>query len=342
MIVASLERNGAGAISVYAGAGILPRHAMESEQMHTILGAGGAIGTELVKVLAGLQRVRVVGRRPVPMEGVSEVVSADISILEQTISAVLGSDVVYLLVGLKYDTKVWSELWPRIMGNAIEACKRAKAKLVFFDNVYMYGKVDGPMTEDTPFNPCSKKGEIRAGVATTLLDEIKRGHLDALIARSADFYGPHAKNGVANILVFDKFAKGAQAAWLVNDKVPHSFTFTPDAARSLAMLAGTEAAWNQTWHVPTAPNPPTGKGFIQMAAEAFGIEPKYRILSRPLIKLAGLFDSDIRETYEMLYQNDFPYLFDSAKFTKAFDFIPTPYPEGIRQTAAAYRGWPAA
>jgi hypothetical protein len=87
----------------------------------------------------------------------------------KTIGAVAGSTVVHLLVGLKYDVKVWRELWPRIMGNAIEACKRANAKLIFFDNVYMYGKVIGPTTEETPFNPCSKKGEIRAQIAITLL-----------------------------------------------------------------------------------------------------------------------------------------------------------------------------
>src|ERR1700686_4646554 len=144
--------------------------------MQTILGAGGAIGTELVRELAHTgQSVRLVGRNPKLAQGATEAVSADISNLDQTISAVSGSTVVYLLVGLKYDVSVWRELWPRIMDNAIEACKRANAKLIFFDNVYMYGKVSGPMTEDTSFNPCSMKGEIRAQIATTLLSEITKG-----------------------------------------------------------------------------------------------------------------------------------------------------------------------
>lgn len=33
-------------------------------------------------------------------------------------------------------------------------------------NVYMYGNVAGPMTENTPYAPCSKKGEIRTKIAT--------------------------------------------------------------------------------------------------------------------------------------------------------------------------------
>ena len=304
--------------------------------MQTILGAGGAIGSELVRELsqAGKQ-VRLVARNPELVEGATEAVAADISDLEQTIRAVSGSTVVFLVIGLKYDLKIWDELWPRIMKNAIEACKRANAKLIFFDNVYMYGKVLGRMTEETPFGPCSKKGEIRAQIATTLLNEIKAGQLNAMIARSADFYGPHARTSVANILVFDNFVKGATASWLVNDSVPHSHTFSPDAARSLALLADTESAWNQTWHVSTASNPPTGKEFIQMVAKEFGVDPKYRVLSRPLIKVVGWFNSDIRESYEMLYQSDSEYLFDSTKFSKAFSFEPTSYVEGIKRTALA-------
>lgn len=306
--------------------------------MHTILGAGGAIGIELVKELArARQQVRLVGRNPELVQGATEVIPADIADLDQTIRAVAGSTVVHLLVGLKYDLKIWRELWPRIMKNAIEACKRANAKLIFFDNVYMYGKISGRMTEETPFNPCSKKGEIRAQIASALLDEIKSGKLTAMIARSADFYGPHARTSVANILVFDKFAKRATASWLVDDSVPHSYTYTPDAAKSLVLLADAESAWNQTWHVPTASNPPTGREFVQMVAKEFGVAPKYRVLSRPLVRLAGLFDSEIRESYEMLYQSDSEYLFDSAKFSKAFAFEPASYAEGIRRTASAYK-----
>jgi nucleoside-diphosphate-sugar epimerase len=306
--------------------------------MQTILGAGGVIGTELLKHLAHAgQAVRLASRNSRPVEGAAEAVPTDLSNLDQTMRAVSGSTVAYLLVGLKYDIAIWRELWPRIMSNAIEACKRTNTKLVFFDNVYMYGKVNGPMTEQTPFNPCSSKGEIRARIATMLINEFKAGTLTAMIARSADFYGPNAATSVANVLVFDKLAKRATPSWLVDDSVPHSFTYTPDAGNSVALLARSDSAWNQTWHVPTASNPPTGKDFIGMAAREFGAEPRYRVLSRPMIKIAGFFNSNVREVYEMLYQNDSEYLFDSTKFSKAFGFQPTAYAEGIRTTASAYQ-----
>jgi len=123
------------------------------------------------------------------------------------------------------------------------------------------------MTERTSFNPRSRRGEIRAKIATTLLNEMTKGGLTALIARSPDFYGPRVQTSVANRLVFDKLAQGAKASWLVNDMVRHSWTFTPDAGKSLALLAASDSAWNRTWHVPAAPNPPTGKQFIEIASE---------------------------------------------------------------------------
>ena len=161
--------------------------------MITILGAGGVISNQVVTLLAARkQPIRLVGRHAHALPGVQEVLSADVSDKEQTIRAVAGSSIVYLLVGLKYDHKLWAEKWPGIMANAIEACKRARAKLIFFDNLYAYGKVNGAMTEDTPFNPCSKKGEVRARIATSLINEWKPGSLNAMIARAADFYEPNA------------------------------------------------------------------------------------------------------------------------------------------------------
>jgi nucleoside-diphosphate-sugar epimerase len=304
----------------------------------TILGAGGPISNELTKILsAGGKPLRLVSRNPKPAAG-AETVAADISDQQQVIRAVAGSSVVYLLVGLKYDVKVWQELWPRIMANTVEACKRAEAKLLFFDNVYMYGKVDGPMTEETPYAPVSQKGEIRARIATALMDEVKRGQLTAMIARAADFYGAaDAEHGMPNVLVLEPFAKGSKASWLINDVVPHSLTFTPDAARGVAMLAGRETAWNQVWHLPTAAPALTGKEFISMTANAFGVKPKYKILNRGMVKVGGWFNPLVGELFEMLYQNDSPYIFDSTKFARAIGFAGTPYAEGIRIAAHSYR-----
>ncbi|HUB19701.1 MAG TPA: NAD-dependent epimerase/dehydratase family protein [Acidobacteriaceae bacterium] len=306
--------------------------------MFTILGAGGAISGHLTPLLAAQNKpFRVVSRTARPTAGAAEVVGADLLDRDQTIRAVAGSSVVFLLAGLKYDRNVWAEQWPRILANTIEGCKRAGAKLVFFDNVYMYGRVSGPMTEETPFNPCSRKGEIRAQIASTLLSEIKAGSLTAMIARAPDFYGPATPTGIANVLVFDAWMKNQKPSWLVDDTVPHSYIYTPDAARAVLALAESASAWNQTWHLPTAPEALTGRAFITAAASAMDRPAKYRVLSPLMVRMFGWFNPTVGEIHEMLYQNDAPYLFDSSKYARAFGFAGTAYDEGIRATAESYR-----
>jgi len=247
---------------------------------------------------------------------------------------VKGSAVVYLLVGLTYDIRVWKVNWPKIMTNVINACKESGSKLIFFDNVYMYGRVDGMMTEETSFNPCSKKGEVRAGIATQLLNEMHSGNISAIIARAADFYGPVGFNtSVPNMLVFANLKKGQKAQWLANAHVPHSFTYVPDAAKALYLLANREDAFGQTWHMPTAGNPLTGEQFIREAATDMKARKDYSVIPKWMLQLAGIFNRTLRESVEMIYQSEFPYLFDSSKFNHEFSFEPTSYSDGIRETA---------
>jgi nucleoside-diphosphate-sugar epimerase len=219
------------------------------------------------------------------------------------------------------------------MTNVINACAATGAKLIFFDNVYMYGKVDGVMTEETPFNPCSKKGAIRAAIANQLLNETKAGNLQALIARAADFYGPIGfKTSVPNLLVIQNLLKGKKAQWLGNADVPHSITYVPDAAKALYMLANKPEAFGQTWHLPTAGHPLTGRQFVQQAAAAMQKPDEVTVIPGWMLSLAGLFNRAMKELIEMNYQNKYPYLFDATKFNTAFGFTPTSYADGIKET----------
>jgi nucleoside-diphosphate-sugar epimerase len=306
--------------------------------MQTILGANGAIGVELAKsLLKYTDRVRLVSRTPKKVNTNDEIVAADLTIREQTLNAVEGSEIAYLTAGLKYDINVWRSQWPVIMKNVIEACREHQTKLVFFDNVYMYGKVDGWMTEETPVHPTSKKGEIRASIAEMLMNEAKKGNLRALIARSADFYGRDTNTSIAGMLVFENLRKGKKAQWLVNDQAKHSQTYIPDAGQATALLGNTPDAYNQVWHLPTDRNVLTGKEFIGKVAKEFGVDPRYTILSKWMLQMAGLFNATIRESVEMLYQSTSDYLFESSKFEKAFPLKPTSYDEGIRETVRHLR-----
>ena len=306
--------------------------------MQTILGANGAIANNLVKTLPTYtNQIRLVSRNPKKVNPSDDVMSADLLNAEQTNKAVAGSKIAYLTAGLPYTTKVWTEQWPVVMKNVISACKMHNTKLVFFSNVYPYGKVSGWMTEDTPFNPCSKKGEVRAKIEETLLSEVKNGNLNAMIVRGADFYGPNTPLSFTDAMLLKNFAAGKKAQWMLNDHTKHSFTYTPDAGKATALLGNTESAYNQVWHAPTDRNVLTGKQFIEMAAKAFGVKSNYMVLPKWMIRMAGLFDANIKEAVEMLYQSEADYLFDSSKFDKAFNFKTTPYQEGIAETTRAAR-----
>jgi nucleoside-diphosphate-sugar epimerase len=301
--------------------------------IHTIFGSGGAVADQLLPVLLKNQeKVRLVSRTAKPIAG-AETVAADATNYQQTLQAIKGSAVVYLLIGLPYDIRVWRAQWPVIMTNVINACKESGAKLIFFDNVYMYGKVNGWMTEETPFNPCSKKGEVRAAIASQLIQETKTGNLQALIARCADFYGPVGfKTSVPNLLVIQNLLKGKKAQWLADAGQPHSITYVPDAAKALYLLANKPDAFGQTWHLPTAPELITGRQFVQQAAAALNKPDGVSTIPGWMLSLAGLFDRALKELKEMNYQNEYPYLFSSDKFNKAFGFTPTSYAEGIKET----------
>ncbi len=306
--------------------------------MQTILGAGGIIGKELAKSLPKYtNKIRLVSRHPKKINPSDEILSADLLDADQILKAVQDSETVYLTAGLPYNIKTWQTQWPVIMKNVIDACKKHNAKLVFFDNVYLYGHVNGWMTENTPLNPSSKKGEVRKKIDDMILDEISRGNLKAIIARSADFYGPNTPLSFVNVMVFDNIKQGKNAQWLINENAKHSLTYTPDAGKATAILGNTESAYNQVWHLPTDRNALTGKEFIEKVAKEFGLSPRYKVLPRWMLQMVGLFNGIIRESMEMLYQYDSDYLFDSNKFDKAFDFRATSYGQGIRETVKSMK-----
>lgn len=307
--------------------------------MQTILGSGGDIGRLLAKELKKYTgTVRLVARNPSQVNGDDELFKANLLYAEEVNKAVKGSDVVYLTVGLKYDVRIWEKQWPVIMQNVISACIEHQCRLVFFDNVYLYDKKAIPdIKENSAVNPPSKKGKIRATLAEMINSAIASKKLNALIARSADFYGPGAKNGLINILVINNFATGKKANWQSDANKIHSVTYTPDAAKATAMLGNTESAFNQTWHLPTSAERLTGKQLIEIAANAAGCKSSYFVLSSFMLTLAGLFSRQIKELVEMQYQNNQDYFFNSEKFNTTFQFTPTSYQEGIQQTLAYSR-----
>ncbi len=283
--------------------------------MQTILGSGGAIGIHLARVLPKYtDKVRLVSRHPEKSNDRDELFAANLLNAEEVKHAVENSKIVYLMAGLAYDHKVWERDW-----------------LVFFDNIYMYTPdLPVPMTERTKVAPATKKGKVRAGIAEKLMQANKDGLIKALIARSADFYGPGAaKNSVLDQTIIQNIISGKTANWLGNPDKKHSFTYTPDAAVGTALLGNTPDAYGQVWHLPTHDEPPTGREWAEMTGKLSGKEGKIRATPKWLMSVLGIFMPVMRELKEMSYQYEQDYVFDSTKFEDQFMMKATPYKIGL-------------
>ncbi len=299
--------------------------------MHTILGAGGPVANALTRELINNnETVHLVSRKPIVSTDKNVTWrKADLLNLAELREAVKGSTVIYLTAGLVYDKNIWQAQWPVIMQNVIDLAKETDARLIFFDNVYMYGLVNGTMKEDTPYNPCSAKGEVRAKIATKLMDEAKAGNIRASIARGADFYGTDNLNSSFDMMVLTNFAKKQKAQWIGKPDLLHSLSYIPDMGKGMYLLGQNPDCDNQVWHMPTAPAL-SGKQLIETAAKIYGVHPKFFAVNKFMLSVYGLFNKTAMGVVEMYYQYNHDYVFKSDKFEKEFKFKPTSYEDGIK------------
>lgn len=305
----------------------------------TILGAGGAIGTELARSLSAYTHdIRLVSRNPKKVNPTDELLSADLSVKEQVEKAIDGSEIVYLTVGFDYNTGLWQKLWVPLMKNVLNACQKFNCKLVFFDNVYAIGGDHvNYITEESPISPTSKKGAVRAEVDRLVMDAMDKNRLPAIIARAPDFFGPIKDRSLLMNLVYDNLAKGKKAQWFCNARVIHTTGYAPDLAKATAILGNTPHAYNQIWNLPTDPQKITGEQWIDLFAQEMNTSNKYQVLPGWGMKALGLFVPILNEMYEMRYQYDRDYYFVSTKFIKAFNYIPTDNKTAVQQTVARLR-----
>ncbi|SFM26649.1 NAD-dependent epimerase/dehydratase family protein [Marinobacter zhejiangensis] len=301
--------------------------------MQTILGASGQIGHELAISLKNgfTSDIRLVSRRPQKVNDTDQLLSADLLGAEQTRKAVEGSDIVYLTAGLPMNTQLWVEQWPVIMRNVIDACAAHQAKLVYFDNTYMYPQTDTPQTEDAPFQPNGRKGQVRAAIATELLDAMNSGKIQAMICRAPEFYGPGKTQSITNTTVIDNLLAGKPAKVFLRDDTLRSLIYTPDASRAMALLGNTPDAYGQTWHLPCDDNRLTCQQFVDLAARTFNQKPSHTVLRQWQLTLAGVFNRTVRDAAELLPRYKSDNLFVSDKFKTRFpEFRVTTFEEGLK------------
>jgi nucleoside-diphosphate-sugar epimerase len=313
---------------------------IDDRKLHVVLGAG-PLGLAVARHLASRgDRVRAAvrsERADIP-EGV-EVVGVDLAVEADAKRACEGATVVYHCVNPPYAK--WPELHPPIMGAIIEGAATAGARLVFGDNLYAYGPVDGPLTEDLPQLARGPYGRVRAQIAETLLRAHKTGRIRAAIGRASSFFGPHAHESTVGDRVFARAVIGKAAQVLGDPDLPHTVTYLEDFGRALVTLGERDEALGGVWHVPNA-EAVTLRRFVQMVFESAGHPFRLRTAPRWGIAMAGLFNPTLRAVKEQLYQSERPWVVDSTKFERTFGWTATPLREAVAATVAWFRNSKAA
>jgi nucleoside-diphosphate-sugar epimerase len=299
---------------------------------HVVLGAAGGTGSAVVgELVARGLPVRAVtrsGTADVP-EAVEQV-AADVASPDGARRACDGAVVVYHCAQPDY-TK-WVALFPPLTAAVLDGAATAGAKLVFADNMYVYGAPDGPMTEETPQRAEGHKGRTRVEMAAAILRAHADGRLRCTIGRSSDYYGPRGTGTTAGDNIMKPALRGKRARWLGSLDQPHTLNYLEDLGRTLVTLGERDEADGQVWHLPAA-EPLTGRQFLTLVYEAAGHPPKPGVATRTMIRLAGLFNPLVRELNETLYQFERPFISDASKFERAFGpFVPTPHREAVRRT----------
>ncbi len=257
----------------------------------------------------------------------------------QSREACEGAYVVYHCIGLPYPR--WTE-FPSIAAGIVEGAASARAKLIYADNLYAYGPVDGPMNEDLPLHAVTKKGRLRAGIARSLMNVHNSGKVRVAIGRGSDFFGPFATDAaMMGSRVFGRALAGKSAQAIGDPDRLHTYTFIDDFGKALVMLGERDEALGKSWHVPSAPAITTRR-FVERIYGELGKPAKLSTAPRFAIALMGRFDDTIRELREMLYQFERDFVMDSSRFESTFGALPTALDESIRQTLTWYRRRPAA
>ena len=193
--------------------------------LHVVFGATGAIGGAVVgELLREGRSVRAVSRRGRAPEG-AQGVAADAADPQQAAAAAAGAAVVYHCASPPYAK--WPELFPPLTRSILGAAESSGATLIFADNLYAYGPVDGPLREDLPALAHGRKGRVRVEMAAELLETHRDGRARVAIGRASDYYGPHGTGSVAGETVFGRILAGKKPQWPGRLDQPHTFHFCP-------------------------------------------------------------------------------------------------------------------
>ena len=309
---------------------------------HVILGTGAigrAVMNELIKRGEAVRMVNHSGRMDEVPAGV-EVLAADLYDPLQVKEVTRGAKVVYQASQPHYNQ--WTTKFPVLQESIINGLTGSDAKLVIVENLYMYGTTNGvPMTETTPHNAHTKKGQTRSAMSRSAFEAHRAGKLRVTTGRGSDFFGPWGLSTAAmGARTFYPLLNG-KAAGLVGDvDAPHTHTFVNDFGKALVILGERPEADGEAWHVPNDTPRISQREMVSLIAEEMGIQPKFSAMGKSMMWIGGWFVPEAKEMVEMMYEFEQPFIVDSSKFESTFGMKATPMKEAIKETVAWYKNHP--
>jgi nucleoside-diphosphate-sugar epimerase len=304
---------------------------------HVVAGAG-PLGLAVVRTLLAEGRpVRVVTRGAAAgLPAGADHATADLTDAESAAKAFQGAEVVYHCAAVP--RPAWDRLLPPLMTGVLSGAEAAGAAVVYGDDLYGYGRVSGPVTEDLPYRPTNPRERVRAELAESVLAAHGEGRVRAAIGRASDFFGPHVAVSEVGDRVFPAALRGKPAQVLPNPDTPHTYTFIDDFARGLVTLGTHEEAYGQCWHVPSAPTLTTRQFVATVYAQA-GTPLRVKVVPKAVIAALGLVGPMMRTVRERLHQTENPFVVDHTKFAAAFGDTSTPHEQAVRETLAWWRNF---
>lgn len=305
---------------------------------HVVFGTGAigrAIAEELVQRGESVRMVNRSGKMAEPPAGV-EVVASDLYDPARVREVTREAKVMYQSAQPNYSE--WPEKFPLMQASIIQGLTGSNAKLVLVENLYMYGHTNGkPITEEMPYRAHTRKGRARAEISRAAFQAHTEGRLRVTSARGGNFFGPWGMDSTMGGRVFFPLLRGKPAQLIGRTDLPHSHTYVKDFGTALVILGEREEADGQAWHVPND-QPRMSQGeLVRMFAEEAGVEPKISSMGKLMMAMGGLFIPEAKETVEMMYEFEQPFIVDSSKFETTFGVKATPLREAIRETVHWYK-----
>jgi len=176
-------------------------------------------------------------------------------------------------------------------------------------------------------------------MAEDLVVAQEAGKVRVAIGRAADYFGPRGLLSQMGERVFYPVLAGRNARVMGDPDQPHTFSFIPEIASGLATLGARDEADGRAWHLPNA-STTTTRRFVEKISEAAGTDSTVSPMPPLVVNLVALFNGNVREIKEVLYQLEAPFVVDSSAFETAFDQRATPLDVSIPTTVDWFRAHP--